>query len=586
MSRLRQLSEILGQRLSLDAGRSLGQTDQLDRPLQELNANSRAGLSAAVPIDQQLAAINKFRKSQELVTLREARLVAYGLCLRVSPEEEAIIDNASFLTAALSSHSGVGQWAGNPLSFRRCYQGLVSSYFAYDKHAKERSNVALSNWQRLGEYLYRENNRIVDVKANPDWVKTASDHRDLFGPDPCAPYASDALDGDPTVLPYLEQQLGIGAGSWFRQELVLSVIREATLRPDEQFKRYIPRLLRLLEDHEAQEHEGLALILDKYAASIGGEANVELRDFSVNLWGSPWLPSKDQNWRRVTKPARDLVSYWLRRDFVQAFFTKLAEDRIGDRRRLSFWSRYVRSMQSIHFGLGATARNDTSEDFLKLLDRMKGIYTDLEGSVRDNNAFIMRFPRLVAVAFGEKGNALYIYDADKQLPFDLAQPLSVRRDVSNSLKHTEMSRHLPRGQVPKRLRYVDRGIEPWEALFERELAAFGVYPDHRSVGTARAAERSNQSTNSAGREGKGQSQQSIGARAGSLREGAGKYQPPVSFSMPALRRFADQQALKIEDKRPQGGNLWVLTKEDDAEVRLQLEQWGFRHKPERGWWKK
>lgn len=553
MSRLRQLSEILGQRLSLDASRSLGQTDQLDRPLQELNANSRAGLSAAVPIDQQLAAINKFRKSQELVTLREARLVAYGLCLRVSPGEEAIIDNSSFLTAALSSHSGVGQWAGNPLSFRRCYQGLVSSYFAYDKHAKERSNVALSNWQRLGEYLYRENNRIVDAKANPDWVKTASDHRDLFGPDPCAPYASDALDGDPTVLPYLEQQLGIGAGSWFRQELVLAVVREATLRPDEQFKRFIPRLLRLLQDHEAQEHEGLALILDKYAASIGGEADPGLRDLSVELWGSPWLPSNEPRWSRVTKPARDMVSYWLRRDFVEAFFTKLAQDGIGDRRRANFWLRYINSMQNIQFALGSQSLTSRDRDFVALRRKMEGLYTELQSTDSANNAFIMTFGTSVAVELGASNNALYVYDRRHPLPFSLAMPVVTAVNGRNSVRHSSRALKLTH-------RDGVRGTERWEQLFEQELREkFNILPDQP------------------------RGQEDARERRASVRELGASFEQHPAFSMRALREFADMHGLRIEDNQNREGNIWIRAGAGNFEVRSRLEHWNFRYYDRSGW---
>jgi len=52
-----------------------------------------------------------------------------------------------------------------------------------------------------------------------------------------------------------------------------------------------------------------------------------------------------------------MVADWLKLEFIETFFTKLAEDGLGDPRRMNFWKRYVKSIDHIEFALGSSARN-------------------------------------------------------------------------------------------------------------------------------------------------------------------------------------------------------------------------------------
>ena len=42
-----------------------------------------------------------------------------------------------------------------------------------------------------------------------------------------------------------------------------------------------------------------------------------------------------------------MVADWLKLEFIETFFTKLAEDGFGDPRRMNFWKRYVKAINHI-----------------------------------------------------------------------------------------------------------------------------------------------------------------------------------------------------------------------------------------------
>jgi hypothetical protein len=52
-----------------------------------------------------------------------------------------------------------------------------------------------------------------------------------------------------------------------------------------------------------------------------------------------------------------------------------------------------------------------------------------------------------------------------------------------------------------------------------------------------------------------------------------------------VRRFASSRGFEIDDKRPQGGNFWVVAGVEDVAVASALTRWGFRHRPGKGWWR-
>ena len=59
--------------------------------------------------------------------------------------------------------------------------------------------------------------------------------------------------------------------------------------------------------------------------------------------------------------------------------------------------------------------------------------------------------------------------------------------------------------------------------------------------------------------------------------------PP--YSMSALLRLTRILGIQVEDLTMQGGNVWVRTTIEVSSFAKMLEGWGFRYKPNKGWWK-
>ncbi len=576
MTALDRLSGLLRGSLRV-AERPFPQTDDLDSVITGLKKHNKAGSGSNVPEDMQEAAVRKFWHAQRFETLKDARLVSFGMCVPSRPSGPCIMEDRQRFQAVLDSQTGIDQWVDEPRWYRRCYQGLVRSYFTYDAKVAQAPTVGKQNWGDLRDYLNERTRNIVDKKVNPDWVTTAVGNRQLFGEDPCAPYAADVLSGDTTKVDLLCEQLGVVKSSWFLRELVLSQVRQATKLSHEHFKDLIPRLLELLSTNLVLRDRGLILMLDKFASTVQPGINEPLRNASVEWWGNPWLPSNETRWGGVISAAREMVSEWLKREFIEAFFTKLAEDGVGDRRRANFWLRYVKSMD-IQFALGARALHSRDRDFEALRKKMKGLYTELKTTDSSNNAFIMTLGDLVAVEFGGMGNAFYGYDVRKTLPFDASRPVGTTVNASNSLKHKNRMLWMQHQDGIK-------GWKKWEDMFEATLKKhFDITPNaaaRRVVPRAVAPAPAPAPTE--------------------LTPAPVAPRPPVQslgtgqtgrhscdehdLSMAALYAFARAHELKVEDNRNLNGNLWVRTDDNDLRVDKALLDWGFQYKPGKGWWR-
>lgn len=565
MTALNRLAGLLRSSLQT-VERPFAHSDELNHIITSLQQHIKFGTGSTVPEDLQEVAVRKFWDTQRFETLKDARLVSFGMCIPSRPNGPCIMEDQQRFRAVLDSRSGVDQWVNEPRWYRRCYQGLLRSYFTYDAKVPGVSAIGKQNWGDLRDYLNARTGNIVDKKINPDWVTTVIGNRQLFGEDPCAPYAPNILAGDKSKFEQLCEQLGIVKSSWFLRELVLAQVRQATKLNHDEFKALIPRLLKLLFENQVLRDKGLILMLDKYASTPHSGINEPLRNTSVDWWGNPWLPSNEMRWGGVSSTAREMVSEWLKREFIEAFFTKLAEDGVGDRRRANFWLRYVKSMGNIQFALGARAMSSRDRDFEALRKKMKGLYTELRTTDSANNAFIMTLGDLVAVEFGGMGNAFYGYDVRQTLPFDATRPVGTTVGARNSLKHKNRILWMQHQDGIK-------GWRKWEDMFEATLKQhFAITPDagpKKTVIDVSVPTANTKSTSSPPR----QTQLFQEAQNGG------------PFSLVALANYAKEHALKIENNSIIKGYLWVRTDNNDPKVNKVLLDWGFRYKEGKGWWK-
>lgn len=550
----------------------------MGRVLADLEAQARSGSPNYVPRDLQLEAVGKFWDNCEFESLRQARLVSFGLAVHPWNDQRCLMEDPERFGATLA---GLSEWEAQPRQFRICYQGLVCSYFDYDGLGRNVSATGQRNWQQLQGYLSDKVKLIKDsaTAINPDWVGCALANQGIFSATPCATYAQDLLDGRDDEVRQIRELLGITDASWFTRELVLSQIVRACALEDTAFSNMIDWLLQLLGNNEVLRDRGLQLLLDRYAQMSSPPQHSGLKDYSVNAWGNPWLPSNEYRWGGVTEEAREMVSIWLKSEFVKLFFSKLAQDGQSDTRRLEFWIKYVPVMDSIHFALGKYAKSSRHPDFVQLRNKLKGLTSFLEDSNPHNNAFIMTMGNLVAVEFSGESNAFYGYNRQYNLPFDLSRPVrSSPVNGKNSLKNDVRALYLIHQDNV-------HGYANWEDRFKMELQdKFGLLPGRR---IARSLERNPALTSSTP-----QARPVAPSRHSASSQTLSPAQQ-ISLSIPTSENYSEEGLRKLAlcfnatvvDKRYKGGALW-LQMGDLPEVRNTLKKWGFRYSEHKGgWWK-
>jgi len=570
MSALDHLAMMLRPALQ-EGARPMPVSRDMDVLLAQMTAQARSSGAGVISEDRQLEAVRRYWESQQINTFGDARLLSYGLCVPHRPDGPCVLEDRPRLRGVLDA---VDTWTTRPSLYRRCYQGLVRSYFTYDALGDAVQPAVKNNWKLLREYLHDRNDAINDKAANPEWVATASGNRPLFSAEPCAPYVDSLLRGDVAAIEHLCEQLGIAQTSWFMRELVLAQIRGATELGNAQFQALVPRLLNLLTDLLANNaglrDQGLVMVLDRYHQVQGHSLHQELRDASVRWWGNPWLPSNATRWGGVIPKAREMVADWLKLEFIHHNNTKLAEDGLSDKRRMLFWKRYVKAIDHIEFALGTKTRNSREKDFLVLRKKMTGLIRDLESST--TNAFIMTMGNLVAVEFSGVGNAFYGYDASKSLPFDTSELLYLPVNAKNSLKNKEES-------VIK-IGHQDavHNWDKWEQMFEATLdKEFGIKAGVAASKVTKAAPRASAlppvPTPAAA------------SPASSDKAWRAVADATVPYSRSALNKLTFRLGLEVDDKTSKGGLLWVRADESDADTTNTLARWGFQYKADKGWWK-
>jgi hypothetical protein len=418
------------------------------------------------------------------------------------------------------------------------------------------------------------------------------------------------LDGREDNVKKVRELLGITDASWFTRELVLSQIARACSLDHASFTKMVGRLLALLGSNEVLRDRGLQMMLDRYAKVPQTPQHPGLKDYSVNAWGNPWLPSNEHRWGGVTDEARQMVGDWLKLEFIELFFTKLAQDGLSDTRRVKFWAKYVPLIENIHFALGTHAMYSRERDFVELRTKLKGLTVSLEDNKPLNNAFVMTMGDLVAVEFSGESNAFYGYSVKRNLPFDLSKPVrSAPVNGRNSLKNDARVLYL---------RHQDNvhGYSGWEDRFKEELQdKFGLVPGRQSVRRVvispsptaspepwvQPAEPAQQSTSSTQ---KTTRQNILSQSFGVLKPAAAPVQsqaaprtPPSpekkTLPIPASEVYSEENFRKlavrfnasIVDRRDKGGALWLVMI-DAPEARRVLKAWGFQYSEGKGWWKK
>lgn len=541
----------------------------LDTLIQTLQQRAKAGSSDLVPRDLQNEALAQFRRQPRFDTLRAARFVAFGLGVPNGTAGTCILDCAAWLDAVLD---GIEPWIAQPHAYRRCYQGLLWSYFRFDPEA-DASTAAHANWLRLREYLLRNAARVASAPTTPRWADAVLLNLEIFGERPATRYAESMLRGELTEVNALCDALGIDGDSWFVRELVDAQIVAATELSDDAFLTWLPSLLEKLAGTSALRHRGLAMLLQRHVAMAGETLTGCLRDAALQWWGTPWATSTALNWARVDDTTRIAVGDSMKAYLIDAFFQLESG---GSRRRADFWKRYIAAMRRVEIAFGPSGKAGGLTNLQSRGVRLQSAESKCDGAMvlEIGSALIVVFRAPDAPAFG--------YDLRKGVPFDLDRPLAFARDADNSLRLSRRDLELPH-------RDGQGGWRQWEQMFEAALndrfdvrvgASAGrlatsfvdlsddesLREDHPSGPLVDPIDWVDESV--------GEDVHWQTAEAAS-----------VPYSRPDLEVLARVHALRIEDLTARGGKLWVRSEVRDPRLEGVLVRWGFGLVAGLGWCK-
>ncbi len=414
--------------------------------------------------DRIIDALRAFEQKKYISGLRQARLICYGCTQPFGTPPQRLIENSTLFTTLLEY---TDQHYHRIRAFRKCYRGLLNSYFSYDPDSADSLAEGRRNLEMLQKFLDKRKDHLDTARYNPEWVAALSTHSNLLGEDPCKPYRLADLEKNLAVFDDIRERLEIGDGSWIVRRIIFSQVKEATALGDSPFKESIDSLLLLLIGHPLYADAALSLLLERYARCDQPDSNTSLRDFSIRLWGNPWLAANTHRWQ-CSQEARNMVAYWLKHHLTQDFFSILCRNDAGNLRRQNFWELYCEDMQGMYFALGSDAFIRDNTELYKLRHDAKGLIVRLAEERNDIHTLIMQFGQYHVVEFNSYHYPAFFYDTLQGLPpFYLSKGWV---DVG-ALSESKMSNVVATAAPSKPLRHMDTPQLAWEGKFAHIMGA-------------------------------------------------------------------------------------------------------------------
>lgn len=412
----------------------------------------------AVPEEQSLrGAVLTFIRTTQQPGFRDLKYACFGATLPFNGDKERLVDRPETFQRLLAE---VDDQQREVRRFRRCYQALLQSYFAYQ--SKDEQSPSAANepaFRTLRAFLTDRLELVVRPVAgrSPAWSLVLKEHANLLTDRPCGRYTAQLADGRTDELASVCAGLGINRQSWVWQEVVLAYLRQICERTDRDFKSVVGNALDLAEGKSAIHPSAAtaravaAQLVRRYSECADHPEHPRLRDACVLQIGNPWVRrSAWDAWVRH-EPARQLVDSWLKSKIMEDFFMLLSDHGGGavDKRRLKYWLKFVGVIDDMWFMLGSDAYRSPTVEYKQMRSRMAGRLKGMTGGTPQNNAFAMRIGEYVFIEFGSTGNACYVYEAAS----------APHEEGSHSVSLSKLKRGSDR--------MAHRGS--WELDFDREL---------------------------------------------------------------------------------------------------------------------
>lgn len=532
-------------------GVTFGDSRVMSKILKEIKRD--LGGSEGRPSEEVLInAIRKFETKGDTDTFTELKYVCYGAETPVGPQKYRLIEDKETFELLLRAVE-----KRNSKQLRRCFQGLLSSYFRFDPKSPTNQRGS-ENWAQLKSFLKKKLAPIYQSSKEreviPDWLSTLYEHKNLLEENPCKRYAESLTRGSSEELKEVCEGLGIESSSWVWNEAFLAYVQTVCAMRDEPFVGHLNGVLELVNGRgqihlpEAMAIEATAHCVIRYSKSASTIEHPYLRDTCVRRIGDPMREQPKWDAFVDHEPAWQMVNSWLKQQLIKDFFELLAQDGASDTRRLDYWLKWEKHITEMWFFLGDMAFKDQRAAFRDVRERMGGSIRQLvEPSRPENNAFVMRIGQYLVIEFSTKNNAMFIYQADEALP-----------DMQYNYRTTFRLKNL-KGSLGRHSH-----MSGWESSFDNVL--------RRRLSQSAPTSTIHPSI-----------VRSTPSRAAStpVAETGG-----LAFNMNELRSVVDVSKARIEDYRAKQGNLWVtLTdKSQDPSLATYLERRGFKYLAGRGYW--
>lgn len=514
------------------------------------------------PADQHSieSAVLAYLNTRQLSTFRDIKYICFGVSSPYGAESTRLIEHEVLFTDLLKT---VEHLQTEPRKFRRCYQGLLKSYFNYRGYASELATGG-KNWSILRDFLAQHCQVLAKQKPVMDWAQALYQHKNLLADAPCKPYAKALLAGDLTVVDELKNRLGVDDDTWVMDELVLAHVQASTALKDAEFVQQISPLIQLLEKHTLLISKGLALLLRRYEACVDRPEHHGLRDTALREWKSPWLEANKPMWHaQIGETATNMVKLWLTKQHIKDFFVLLQADRQADTQRMEFWLQYAESIEDFWLALGSFSFNNQQADYKRIRKQMEGHCMRLDGSNQNNdNAFLMKIGNLVFIEFGKPNNACHIFNANN-LPFSPGQ-----NSISGTQSGLKNTRH-PGWQ--DKLSHFDG----WQQEFAKTLLKYANASPMKNQSHQRTFSASIRTSPSSSESQNGKLTDESSNSKHQLR--------PINLEK--LREFCATFNLHFDDHRKHGDGIWIYTSDERPRISNALKIFGFRYKQDKGWWR-
>lgn len=531
-----------------------------------LKAVQKSFDSAEVAASEQSIAksVWAFRKSGKAPSFRDLKYVCYGLGLHQGKDESTLLGDEELFPALLDE---IHALTTEPRRFRKCYQGLLSSYlnFPADESA---STQERKHWEHLRAYLRKQLAVIRSIEPVASWIKVLEAHENLLQNQPCQRYAAALRKGRWDELAELAAGLAISSESWVWKEAVLAHVQTVSeIHADSTFRQELDLALHALTGSRVAlgtdiRKAGAASLLRRYARCGERPQHDALLDLALQCFGKPWLHATAWDAYVGDEEAVRLIDSWIKTGLIQDFFQLLAEDGVADRSRMLFWPQFVPIIDDIWFAMGSHAYDSHDPKYIKLRQRIgKERTLQFAGSSHTNNAFIMRIGPFFMIEFGQKGRAAYLIHADNWKG-DLRPNAAIELEAwrLKGMGGRQMT-HMP--------------TDTWSQKFCDEICPrIGWWP---GAPVPKANKPKPGSAITTAKPETASSQKPASAYIPLFNE-----DPVLTALKTQLRRFD----LEIEDLRKSGGCLWIRKDTSNPELTRVLLGRGFNYTEGKGWWKK